>query len=40
MPISGIALPFVSYGGSSMLTGFIALGIVLNINMRRNKITF
>ncbi|MFL0251220.1 rod shape-determining protein RodA [Clostridium neuense] len=40
MPISGIALPFVSYGGSSMLTGFISLGIVINIGMRRNKINF
>lgn len=40
MPISGIALPFVSYGGSSMLTGFISIGIIINIGMRRNKINF
>ncbi|WP_234121465.1 rod shape-determining protein RodA [Clostridium hydrogenum] len=40
MPISGLALPFVSYGGSSMLTGFIGIGIVESISMRRNKINF
>lgn len=40
MPISGLALPFVSYGGSSILTGFIGIGLVLNIGMRKNKINF
>ena len=40
MPISGITLPFVSYGGSSMLTNFISLGIALNIGMRKKKINF
>jgi rod shape determining protein RodA len=40
MPITGITLPFVSYGGSSMLTNFISLAIVLNVGMRRNKINF
>ncbi|MBU3098433.1 MULTISPECIES: rod shape-determining protein RodA [Clostridium] len=40
MPITGITLPFVSYGGSSMLTCFISLGLVLNVGMRRNKINF
>lgn len=40
MPISGITLPFVSYGGSSMLTNFISLGMALNIGMRKNKINF
>lgn len=33
-PIVGITLPFVSYGGSSMLTSFIALSIIFNIKMR------
>jgi rod shape determining protein RodA len=28
MPVTGIPLPFVSYGGSSMLTAFAALGLV------------
>jgi rod shape determining protein RodA len=35
MPITGIPLPFVSYGGSSMLADFIAVGLLLNIHMRR-----
>lgn len=40
MPITGITLPFVSYGGSSMLTNFISLGLILNVGMRRKKINF
>jgi len=35
MPITGIPLPFLSYGGSSMLANFIAVGLLLNIHMRR-----
>jgi rod shape determining protein RodA len=35
MPVTGIPLPFMSYGGSSTLTEFIAMGLVLNIHMRR-----
>ncbi len=37
MPITGIPLPFVSYGGSQMLANFIAIGILLNVHMRRFK---
>ena len=34
-PVTGIPLNFVSYGGSNMLISYAALGILLNINMRR-----
>ncbi len=37
MPITGIPLPFVSYGGSQMLANFVAIGILLNVHMRRFK---
>ncbi len=40
MPITGIPLPFISYGGSAMLTNFIALGLVLSVSGRRNKKMF
>ena len=35
MPITGIPLPFVSYGGSSTLASFVAVGLVLNVHARR-----
>jgi rod shape determining protein RodA len=35
MPITGIPLPFMSYGGSSTLAAFVAMGLVLNVHMRR-----
>ncbi len=35
MPLTGVPLPFYSYGGSSLLTNWIAVGIILNISMRR-----
>ena len=35
MPVVGIPLPLMSYGGSSVLFTFLALGIVMNIRMRR-----
>lgn len=40
MPITGITLPLVSYGGSSLLTTILSLGIVLNIGMSKKKIYF
>jgi rod shape determining protein RodA len=35
MPITGIPLPFMSYGGSAVIASFLAIGVVLNIHMRR-----
>ena len=34
MPITGIPLPFMSYGGSAIIASFIAIGLVANVNMR------
>jgi rod shape determining protein RodA len=35
MPVTGIPLPFMSYGGTSIIVSFAAIGLVLNIQMRR-----
>ena len=40
MPITGIPLPFVSYGGTAILTDFAAIGLLLNIYLQRNKLVF
>ncbi|MGH2653859.1 MAG: rod shape-determining protein RodA [Actinomycetota bacterium] len=37
MPVTGIPLPLVSYGGTAMLTNWAAVGLLLNIHMRRFK---
>ncbi len=37
MPITGIPLPFVSYGGTALITNFVAVGLLLNVHMRRFK---
>ncbi len=39
-PVTGITLPFLSYGGSSMVTNFVAIGLVLNVKIRNRKINF
>ena len=33
MPVTGLPLPFVSYGGSSMFAGWLALGLVNNAHL-------
>ena len=40
MPVTGLPLPILSYGGTSMLTSIIAIGIVLNISSRSQGIKF
>jgi rod shape determining protein RodA len=40
MPVTGIPLPLMSYGVSSLTTNMVSIGILLNIYMRRQKILF
>jgi rod shape determining protein RodA len=35
LPVVGIPLPFLSYGGSSMVVLMAAMGLLLNVSMRR-----
>jgi rod shape determining protein RodA len=35
MPVVGIPLPFISYGGSATLVNFCLVGLLLNVSMRR-----
>jgi rod shape determining protein RodA len=37
MPITGIPLPFMSYGGSAIITNYIAVGILLNIYAQKDR---
>ncbi len=37
LPITGIPLPFISYGGSAMISNFILLGVLLNYSMNNNE---
>ena len=40
LPITGVPLPFVSYGGSSLLTNLMMIGLLLGISGRRQKAIF
>ena len=37
MPVTGLPLPFVSYGGSAMFANMIAIGLLQNVHLRSRK---
>ena len=37
MPVTGVPLPFVSYGGTSMFAGMLAVGLLQNIHLRSHQ---
>lgn len=40
MPVTGLSLPRVSYGGSALLTNMVALGLVLSVHIQSQRFTF
>lgn len=40
MPLTGITLPFISYGGSSLLINMISIGLVLSIKIHQTRLSF
>jgi rod shape determining protein RodA len=40
MPVTGIPLPLISYGGNNMLSNMLAIGLLLSINLRRRRLMF
>lgn len=40
MPVTGVPLPFFSYGGSSLVANMMAVGLLQGISMRRHRISF
>ncbi|MCX7921316.1 MAG: rod shape-determining protein RodA [Clostridia bacterium] len=40
LPVTGLPLPFISAGGTAMITNYIAIGIILSVSMRRKKVIF
>lgn len=40
LPVTGLPLPFISAGGSAVLTNYIAIGIVMSVSSRRKKLLF
>lgn len=40
MPVTGVTLPFVSYGGSSLVASFVAIGLIANVARHQRKLMF
>ena len=40
LPLTGVPLPFISYGGSSLITNFIGIALILNVSSKRQKTIF
>jgi rod shape determining protein RodA len=40
MPVTGIPLPFVSYGGSALITDYLAAGILINVALQKDRLVF
>jgi rod shape determining protein RodA len=40
MPVTGIPLPFMSYGGSALITDFLAAGILINVALQKDRLVF
>lgn len=38
IPLTGITLPFISYGGSSMVTSFALLGLILSVSIKNERL--
>ncbi|HWJ03783.1 MAG TPA: rod shape-determining protein RodA [Verrucomicrobiae bacterium] len=39
-PVTGIPLPLISYGGSAMWSNLLAIGLIINVSLRRQKLMF
>ncbi|MNP71912.1 Rod shape-determining protein RodA [compost metagenome] len=37
MPLTGITLPFISYGGTSLLINMLSLGLVMSVKLHQEK---